>query len=67
MAIAQETVHHLRTAGLAEVDPDIVWAKLASLAEGAGLASSELWCRLPQSVVPRSARWRAISGFTSER
>ena len=23
MAIAQETVHHLRTAGLAEVDPDI--------------------------------------------
>jgi 5-methyltetrahydropteroyltriglutamate--homocysteine methyltransferase len=29
--------------GQAAVDPDIVWAKLASLAEGAGLASSELW------------------------
>jgi 5-methyltetrahydropteroyltriglutamate--homocysteine methyltransferase len=29
--------------GQAAVDPDIVWAKLASLAEGARLASSELW------------------------
>jgi 5-methyltetrahydropteroyltriglutamate--homocysteine methyltransferase len=29
--------------GQAAVDPDIVWAKLASLAEGAGLASAELW------------------------
>ena len=29
--------------GQAAVDPDIVWAKLASLAEGAGVASKELW------------------------
>ncbi|MFL5415670.1 MAG: cobalamin-independent methionine synthase II family protein [Myxococcales bacterium] len=29
--------------GQAAVDPDIVWAKLASLAEGARLASEELW------------------------
>ena len=29
--------------GQAAVDPDIVWAKLASLAEGARLASAELW------------------------
>jgi len=29
--------------GQAAVDPDIVWAKLASLAEGARLASCELW------------------------
>jgi 5-methyltetrahydropteroyltriglutamate--homocysteine methyltransferase len=29
--------------GQAAVDPDIVWAKLASLAEGAKLASKELW------------------------
>jgi 5-methyltetrahydropteroyltriglutamate--homocysteine methyltransferase len=29
--------------GQAAVDPDIVWAKLASLAEGARLASDELW------------------------
>jgi 5-methyltetrahydropteroyltriglutamate--homocysteine methyltransferase len=29
--------------GQAAVDPDIVWAKLASLAEGARLASGELW------------------------
>ncbi|HKZ03986.1 MAG TPA: cobalamin-independent methionine synthase II family protein [Methylomirabilota bacterium] len=29
--------------GQAAVDPDIVWAKLASLAEGAQLASKELW------------------------
>jgi 5-methyltetrahydropteroyltriglutamate--homocysteine methyltransferase len=29
--------------GQASVDPDIVWAKLASLAEGARLASKELW------------------------
>jgi len=29
--------------GQAAVDPDIVWAKLGSLAEGARLASSELW------------------------
>ena len=29
--------------GQAAVDPDIVWAKLASLAEGARLASNELW------------------------
>jgi 5-methyltetrahydropteroyltriglutamate--homocysteine methyltransferase len=29
--------------GQAAVDPDIVWAKLASLAEGARLASKELW------------------------
>ena len=31
--------------GQAAVDPDIAWAKLASLAEGAGLASRELWAR----------------------
>jgi len=31
--------------GQAAVDPDIVWAKLASLAEGARLASDELWSR----------------------
>jgi 5-methyltetrahydropteroyltriglutamate--homocysteine methyltransferase len=29
--------------GQSAVDPDIVWAKLASLAEGARLASKELW------------------------
>jgi 5-methyltetrahydropteroyltriglutamate--homocysteine methyltransferase len=29
--------------GQAAVDPDIVWAKLASLAEGARLASREFW------------------------
>src|SRR5678815_286214 len=29
--------------GQAAVDPDIVWAKLATLAEGARLASDELW------------------------
>jgi len=29
--------------GQAAVDPDIVWAKLASLAEGARLASRQLW------------------------
>ena len=29
--------------GQAAVDPDIVWAKLASLAEGARVASRELW------------------------
>ena len=29
--------------GQAAVDPDIVWAKLAALAEGARLASRELW------------------------
>ena len=29
--------------GQAAVDPDIAWAKLASLAEGARLASRELW------------------------
>ena len=29
--------------GQAAVDPDIAWAKLASLAEGARLASKELW------------------------
>jgi 5-methyltetrahydropteroyltriglutamate--homocysteine methyltransferase len=29
--------------GQAAVDPDIVWAKLASLAEGARLATRELW------------------------
>ena len=29
--------------GQAAVDPDIVWAKLTSLAEGAQLASKELW------------------------
>ena len=29
--------------GQAAVDPDIVWAKLATLAEGAQLASRELW------------------------
>ncbi len=29
--------------GQAAVDPDIVWAKLASLAEGARLATKELW------------------------
>jgi 5-methyltetrahydropteroyltriglutamate--homocysteine methyltransferase len=30
-------------AGVEQVDPDIAWAKLASLAEGARLASSRLW------------------------
>ena len=29
--------------GMARVDPGVVWAKLASLAEGAQLASSRLW------------------------
>ena len=30
-------------AGVHQVDPDIAWAKLASLAEGASLASAALW------------------------
>ncbi len=30
-------------AGMAVVDPDIAWAKLAALAEGARLASAQLW------------------------
>jgi 5-methyltetrahydropteroyltriglutamate--homocysteine methyltransferase len=30
-------------AGMATVDPDIAWAKLAALAEGAQLASDRLW------------------------
>jgi 5-methyltetrahydropteroyltriglutamate--homocysteine methyltransferase len=30
-------------AGSAAVDADVVWAKLGALAEGAALASSELW------------------------
>jgi 5-methyltetrahydropteroyltriglutamate--homocysteine methyltransferase len=29
--------------GQAAVDPDIVWAKLAAMAEGARLASRGLW------------------------
>jgi 5-methyltetrahydropteroyltriglutamate--homocysteine methyltransferase len=29
--------------GMARVDPDVVWSKLASLAEGAALASKVLW------------------------
>jgi 5-methyltetrahydropteroyltriglutamate--homocysteine methyltransferase len=29
--------------GQAAVDPDIVWAKLAAMAEGARLASREFW------------------------
>ena len=29
--------------GQAAVDPDVVWAKLASMAEGARLASREFW------------------------
>jgi 5-methyltetrahydropteroyltriglutamate--homocysteine methyltransferase len=29
--------------GQAAVDPDVVWAKLAALSEGAELASRELW------------------------
>jgi 5-methyltetrahydropteroyltriglutamate--homocysteine methyltransferase len=29
--------------GQAAVDPDVVWAKLAALAEGARLASREFW------------------------
>jgi 5-methyltetrahydropteroyltriglutamate--homocysteine methyltransferase len=29
--------------GQAAVDPDVVWAKLAALREGAELASRELW------------------------
>jgi 5-methyltetrahydropteroyltriglutamate--homocysteine methyltransferase len=29
--------------GQAAVDPDIVWAKLAALAEGARIASAQLW------------------------
>ena len=30
-------------AGVRQVDPDIAWAKLASLSEGAQLASARLW------------------------
>jgi 5-methyltetrahydropteroyltriglutamate--homocysteine methyltransferase len=30
-------------AGFGAVDPDIVWAKLRTLAEGAALASARLW------------------------
>jgi 5-methyltetrahydropteroyltriglutamate--homocysteine methyltransferase len=29
--------------GMAKVDPDVVWAKLATLAEGARRASAQLW------------------------
>jgi 5-methyltetrahydropteroyltriglutamate--homocysteine methyltransferase len=32
-------------AGFGPVDPDVVWLKLAALAEGAGLASRKLWSR----------------------
>jgi len=34
-------------AGMATVDPDIAWAKLRSLQEGAELASARLWSRRP--------------------
>jgi len=34
-------------AGMATVDPDIAWAKLASLREGTELASARLWSRRP--------------------
>jgi 5-methyltetrahydropteroyltriglutamate--homocysteine methyltransferase len=30
-------------AGVHQVDPDIAWAKLAALSEGARLASNRLW------------------------
>src|SRR4029453_13593624 len=33
--------------GQAAVDPDVVWAKLAAMAEGARIASREFW-RLPR-------------------
>jgi 5-methyltetrahydropteroyltriglutamate--homocysteine methyltransferase len=32
-------------AGMAVVDPDIAWAKLAALSDGARLASDRLWQR----------------------
>ena len=40
MAIAQETVQHLRTAGLAEVDPAIVYAQGGAIAIGHPLGDS---------------------------
>ena len=46
--------------GQAAVDPDIVWAKLGSLAEGARLASREPGAgagRCYGAEVSRSARW----------
>ena len=34
------------SAGVPRVDPDIMWAKFRTLAEGAKLATNELWRRL---------------------
>jgi 5-methyltetrahydropteroyltriglutamate--homocysteine methyltransferase len=39
--------------GQAAVDPDVVWAKLASLAEGAQIASREFWKPKPPTVFGR--------------
>ncbi len=36
-------------AGMSQVDPDIAWAKLAALSQGARLASERLWGRLPRT------------------
>jgi 5-methyltetrahydropteroyltriglutamate--homocysteine methyltransferase len=43
--IASTDCGFAQTAGLARQHPDIVWAKLDSLAEGAALASKRLWGR----------------------
>ncbi len=39
-------------AGLATVDPDFVWAKLAAISEGARLASGRLWKRQAAALSP---------------
>ena len=33
----------VRSVGQAAVDPDVVWAKLAAMAEGARLATKQFW------------------------
>ena len=40
MAIAQETFEHLRTAGLAEIDPEIADARSAASSTGSAARSS---------------------------
>ena len=38
--------------GQAAVDPDVVWAKMAAMAEGARIASREFWKRLRRGAAP---------------
>src|SRR5690606_2378471 len=43
-------------AGMRGIDPDVVWAKLAALAQGAGLATRRLWSQAPGQATACSAR-----------